>query len=144
MAAKNEAYQNLNGILQKSGNKSTDKLNEELQMLIARYGAAGSERIATTDYYMKQIIEILLADVHKYIVECVVNDSGLFGLGEWTKMDDEICEILKVNKEARVRLSRNYKNSMIQQFDTFKTITQKFYDAYRAVQNQAKIIEKVF
>jgi len=25
-------------------------------MLIARYGAAGSERIATTDYYMKQII----------------------------------------------------------------------------------------
>ena len=46
----------MNDILQKSGNKSSDKLSEELQMLIARYGAAGSERIATTDYYMKQII----------------------------------------------------------------------------------------
>ena len=56
-------------------------MSEELQMLIARYGAAGSKMIATTDYYMKQIIEILLADIHKYIVECVVNDSGLFGLG---------------------------------------------------------------
>lgn len=29
---------------------------------------------------------------------------------------------------------------MMQYFDTFKAITQKFYDAYRAVQNQAKII----
>lgn len=113
MAAKNEAYENLNGLLQKNEKRSSDKLSEELQMLIARYGAAGSERIATTDYYMKQIIEILLADIHKYIVECVVNDSGLFGLGEWTKMDDEICQILKVNKEARVKLSRNYKFPMI-------------------------------
>lgn len=42
-----------------------------------------------------------------------VNDSGLFGLGEWTKMDDEICQILKVNKEAKVKLSRNYKFPMI-------------------------------
>ncbi len=46
----------MNDILQKSGNRSSDKLSEELKMLIARYGAAGSERIATTDYYMKQII----------------------------------------------------------------------------------------
>lgn len=29
---------------------------------------------------------------------------------------------------------------MIQEFDTFKAVTQKFYDAYRVVQNQAKII----
>ena len=48
--------------------KSNDKLSEQLQMLIARYGAAGSERIATTDYYMKQIIDILLAYIHKYVV----------------------------------------------------------------------------
>lgn len=66
--------------------------------MIARYGAAGSERVATTDYYMKQIIEILLGDVHKYIVDCAVNDSGLFGLGGWTSLDDEVCKILKVTK----------------------------------------------
>lgn len=63
---------------------------------------------------MKQIIEILLADIHKYIVDCVVKDSGLFGLGGWTKLDDEICEILKINKEFRVKLSRNYKVQMIE------------------------------
>lgn len=114
MAAKNEAYQNLNDLLHKSGKKSSEQLSEELEMMMARYGAAGSERIAATEYYMKQIIEILLADIHKYIVDCAVNDSGLFGLGEWTTFDDQICSILKVNKEARVRLSRSYKYQMMQ------------------------------
>lgn len=83
-------------------------------MLIARYGAAGSERIAATDYYMKQIIEMLLADIHKYIVDCAVNDSGLFGLGGWSKLDDEICGILKINKEFRIKLARNYKVQMME------------------------------
>lgn len=42
MTAKNEAYENLNTLLHKGGKKPSDKLSEELQMLIARYGAAGS------------------------------------------------------------------------------------------------------
>jgi hypothetical protein len=56
MAAKNEAYENLNNIINKNGRRSTDKLSEELQLLIGRYGADGSERVAATDYFMKQII----------------------------------------------------------------------------------------
>lgn len=47
----------------------------------AKYGAAGSERISTTDYYIKEVIEMLVADIHKYLMECVRQDSGLFGLG---------------------------------------------------------------
>lgn len=77
-------------------------------------------------------------------MDCAVNDSGLLGLGAWTKLDDEICGILKTSKEARVKLNRIYKMQMVQEFDTFKAVTQKFYDAYRVVQNQAKIIEKLF
>lgn len=53
----------------------------------AKYGAAGSERICTTDYYMKEIIEILVGDIHKYLMECVRKDCGLFGLGDWNKID---------------------------------------------------------
>jgi septum formation topological specificity factor MinE len=120
MAAKNEAYENLNEILNKNGKKSNDKLSEELQILIARYGVAGSERIATTDYLMKQIIEMLLADIHKYVVVSAFNNSGLFGLGEWTELDDEICKILKINKEQRIRLSNNYSKEMIEEFENFK------------------------
>lgn len=65
---------------------------------------------------MKQIIDILLSDIHKYIVECVVNDSGLFGMGDWSHLDDEVCQILKVTKEVRVKLSKNYKHRMLQEF----------------------------
>lgn len=43
-------------VLKKSEKRSSDQLNEEIRILMARYGAAGSERIAATDYYMKQII----------------------------------------------------------------------------------------
>ena len=74
-------------ILKKNDNRPSDKLSEELRILMSKYGAAGSQRIAATDYYMKQIIEILLGDVHKYIVDCAVNDSGLLGLGPWRKLD---------------------------------------------------------
>lgn len=63
-------------------------------------------------------------------------------MGGWTKLDDEVCQILKVTKEARVKLSKNYKHKMLMEFETFKTVAQKFYDAYRAVQTQAKTIEK--
>jgi hypothetical protein len=113
-------------------------------MLIAKYGAAGKERLAATDYYMGQIIEMFLADIHKYIVECAVNDSGLFGLGRWSKLDDDICGILKVTKEFRVKLAQNYKSQMMEEFETFKVASQKFYDAYRGVQEQAKVIERIF
>ena len=64
----------------------------------AKFGAAGSERIATTDYYMKEIIEILIGDIHKYLMHCALGNSGLFGLNNWTALDEKICGILKVGK----------------------------------------------
>ena len=54
----------------------------------AKFGAAGSERVATTDYYMKEIIEILLGDVHKYLMHCALQNSGIFGMNTWTSLDD--------------------------------------------------------
>ena len=33
---------------------------------------------------------------------------------------------------------------MMKEFEVFKDITQHFYDAYRSVQSQAKIIERIF
>lgn len=80
---------------------------------MSKYGAAGSQRIAATDYYMKQIIEILLGDVHKYIVDCAVSDSGLLGLGPWRKLDEDICQILKTSKQSRIKFNKAYKLKMI-------------------------------
>lgn len=52
-----------------------------MKKLISKYGAAGSERVATTDYYVQEVIEILIADIHKYLVYSAMNNSGLFGMG---------------------------------------------------------------
>jgi hypothetical protein len=61
-------------------------------------------------------------------------------LGRWSKLDDEVCGILKISKEFRVRLSKTYNAEMLQEFLTFKEVTHKFYESYKAVQGQAKII----
>lgn len=82
----------------------------------AKFGAAGSERVATTDYYMKEIVDILLGDVHKYLMHSALHNSGIFGLSEWTSFDDKICEILRVNKDIRVGLAKNYRFQMLQEF----------------------------
>lgn len=63
---------------------------------------------------MKQIVEMLLSDIHKYIVECVVKDTGLLGMGDWTPFDEKVCQILNTNKEIRVSLSCKHKSKMLQ------------------------------
>ena len=87
-----------------------------MKKLKSKYGAAGSERIATTDYYVKEIIEILIGDIHKYLVACAINNTGLFGLGEWTNLDDNICQILRINKPVRIGLSQKFREKMMKEF----------------------------
>ena len=106
----------MNNILKMSGKKCDEKISEELKIMKAKFGAAGSERIATTDYYMKEIIEILLGDVHKYLMHCALQNSGIFGLNQWSSLDDEICKILRVGKDVRVNLSKSYRMQMLQEF----------------------------
>ena len=65
--------------------------------------------MATTDYYVKQVVEIIIGDVHKNIVDSAINDKGLFGMNGWTKFDDDICEKLRISKETRVKLSKSYR-----------------------------------
>ena len=103
-------------ILQNKGKKCTEQISEELKIMKAKFGAAGSERVATTDFYMKEIIEILLGDIHKYLMHCALENSGIFGMNGWTLFDDKICEILSVGKDVRVGLSKSYRSQMLQEF----------------------------
>lgn len=52
ITTKNEAFENLSKVLNKHQN-SNEHISESLKVMKAKYGAAGSERISTTDYYMK-------------------------------------------------------------------------------------------
>ena len=95
----------MNEVLQLKGKKCTERINEELNILKSKFGAAGSDRIATTDFYMKEILGIFTGDIHKYLMNCALENSGLFGTGQWTPLDDQICSILNVSKDTRGYLS---------------------------------------
>ena len=41
-----------------------------------------------------------------------MNNSGLFGIGEWNHLDDKICERLKIDKGNRKNLSIKFKDKM--------------------------------
>lgn len=69
----------MSDVLRLKGKKCTELINEELKILKAKFGAAGSERVATTDFYMKEILGILTGDIHKYLMNCALENSGLFG-----------------------------------------------------------------
>jgi len=36
--------------------------------MMARFGTSGSERIGIINYYMNEIIEVLVSDIHKYFL----------------------------------------------------------------------------
>lgn len=38
--------------------------------MMARFGTSGSERIGIINYYMNEIIEVLVSDIHKYFLTC--------------------------------------------------------------------------
>jgi hypothetical protein len=49
-------------------------LNEQRE----RFGSSGSERVRTINYYMEEIIENSIPDIHKYFINCALEKTGLF------------------------------------------------------------------
>ena len=43
--------------------------------------------MATTNVYFKEIIDILIGDIHKLIIHCAITNKGLFGTGKWDGLD---------------------------------------------------------
>lgn len=50
-------------------------------MLRIRQGAVGKDRIKVVNYYFKQLAEIMLPDMHKYILKTVEEQTDLFDPG---------------------------------------------------------------
>lgn len=51
---------------------------EELTALRMRQGALGKERVKIINYYFKELAEIILPDLQKYIFKTVEEESDLF------------------------------------------------------------------
>ena len=100
--------------------------------------------MATTNIYFKEIIDILIGDVHKYIIHSAITNKGLFGTGKWEPFDTEAANILGVTKEKRATLSGKYSQRLVTEANAFKNMTQEFHTIYQSIQNQARVIENIF
>lgn len=54
------------------------KFNEEYSMLRIRQGAVGKDRIKVINYYFKELSEIMITDLQKYVLKTAKEETDLF------------------------------------------------------------------
>lgn len=59
-----------------------------------RFGATGKERITLIDYYFKQILDIMVPDVHKYMMFSAEKGCDIFSDSE--KNPDDVSELYRL------------------------------------------------
>jgi hypothetical protein len=64
--------------LTKLANIDEQKFMEEYGMLRMRQGAVGKDRIIAVNYYFKELSEIMVPDLQKYIIKTASEQSDLF------------------------------------------------------------------
>lgn len=57
---------------------SNDKILEEITSLRLRQGSFGKDRIKSVNYYFKEMVEMLLPEIQKYIVKIALEQSDFF------------------------------------------------------------------
>jgi hypothetical protein len=53
---------------------------EEYSMLRIRQGAVGKDRIKVINYYFKELSEIMITDLQKYVLKTAKEETDLFDL----------------------------------------------------------------
>ncbi len=65
--------------------------------MMQRFGTSGSERVSVTNYYMNEIIEVLVSDIHKYFLNCSVFAQRFTVHNPPKAIDNEVMRILKLD-----------------------------------------------
>ena len=76
--------------------------------MLDRFGAAGSQRISIMNYYMNEIIEDLISDIHKYFL---TNSIFSFGFTPFNpkSIDMEVMRILDIDTVKMTHLIQKYR-----------------------------------
>ena len=74
--SKGEAYERLEAVIG-SPNSEFHHIQASIEDMLLRFGTSGTERMAVTNYYMNEIIEVVISDIHKYFL----NNSGFICQG---------------------------------------------------------------
>ncbi len=75
MKSKAEAYESLNRVLTNPVS-TNDEIQLHISDMLQRFGTSGSERMAVTNYYMNEIVEVLISDIHRYFLNSSAFSQG--------------------------------------------------------------------
>ena len=65
--------------------------------MMNRFGTSGSERMEIINYYMNEIIEVLVSDIHKYFLTCSPFAQNYVTNNPPKSIDFDVMTILKLD-----------------------------------------------
>jgi hypothetical protein len=101
--------------------------------MLERFSASGSERLAVMNYYMNEIIEDLISDIHKYFLTSSTFSSGFTPYSPPRTIDLEVMKILEVDMARMSQLVTKFKERFSKEATVFKTLTQEFYRVFKSI-----------
>jgi hypothetical protein len=112
--------------------------------MLERFSASGSERVAVMNYYMNEIIEDLISDIHKYFLTSTGFSNGYTPYNPPRNIDLEVMKILDLDITKMSHLIQKFKDRFTKEATVFKTLTQDLYRVFKSIENQSRVIELVF
>jgi len=97
------------------------------------------------NYYMNEIIEVLISDIHKYFLNCSVF-SQMYSCPNYEKkpIDVEVMRILNLEPPKLHSMINKFKDRFIKEATVFKDLTQELYRIFKSIENKGRAIDMVF
>ncbi len=89
-----------------------------------RFGTSGSERVSVVNYYMNEIIEVLVSDVHKYFLNCSAFSQGFSSHNPPKSLDEDVMRILNLDVPNINAMISKFKSRFHKETTVFKDLTQ--------------------
>lgn len=139
---KAEAYESLEQILKQPESTAQD-VKPVINNMMLSFGTSGSERMGVTNYYMNEIIEVLVSDIHKYFLNCSAFSHGSNSHSP-KPIDVEVMRLLGLDAPKLGAMISKFKDRFQKETTVFKDLTQELYRIFKSIENQGKVIEVVF
>lgn len=123
LKSKAEAYERLENIISDPVS-SNDQIKGQIEFMLERFSASGSERVAVMNYYMNEIIEDLISDIHKYFLNNSAFSLGFTASNPPKSIDLEVMRILGLDIAKMSHLIQKYKDRFAKEATVFKNLTQ--------------------
>jgi hypothetical protein len=128
------------------------KFNEEYSMLRIRQGAVGKDRIKVINYYFKELSEIMITDLQKYVLKTVKEETDLFDpnfvnfgaigsyVEQWRK---DLVNDLQLNYEKVHKISQ-IKEELLVERSKMEKCFEGFYDMKLKIIEISRRMEMIY